>query len=124
MLNPRIRLLISILLALAIVALGQLALRHYYDPRRGNPQDGVIILTTEWCPYCRALRKELDAYRIPYTEYDVEAGWAGFWRHRASRGWGVPVTIIGDKTIYGYDMAGIRQALRQAGYAIPLVDAE
>lgn len=117
MLKPRMRLLVSVLLAVVIVALGQFALRAYYDPARGNPPDGVIILTTSWCPYCQALRKTLQAWQVPYTEYDVEDGWAGFWRHRASGAQGVPVTFVGEKQIYGLDLPAIRDRLSHAGYS-------
>lgn len=118
MLKPRMRILVCILLTIVIVAIGQFALRIYYDPARGNPPDGVVILTTHWCPYCQALRTTLQAWQVPYTEYDVEDGWARFWRHRASGAWGVPVTFVGEEQIYGLDLPTIRQQLSHAGYSV------
>ncbi|MGB1581524.1 MAG: glutaredoxin family protein [Nevskiales bacterium] len=114
------RLLAAVLLAALIVVLGQWALRYYYHPARGNPPQGVVILTTQWCPYCQALRKQLQAWNVPYREYDVENGWANFWRHRASGEWGIPVTYVGNRKIYGFDLQGIAMALNGSGYAIDM----
>jgi glutaredoxin len=83
----------------------------------------VIIYTTAWCPYCAKLRTSLTASGIPYVEHDVEKslqGQLGFW---TLRGRGVPVSAIGPKVIYGYDVARIAFALRDLGYSfIPVSD--
>ncbi|MDX1496858.1 MAG: glutaredoxin domain-containing protein [Salinisphaeraceae bacterium] len=120
MLSKKRRLLLSILIAAIIVVIGQFALRYYYHPTRNNPPDGVVILTTQWCPYCQALRKQLQAWDVPYREYDVESGWANFWRHRASGEWGIPVTYVGKEKIYGYDLVGIATALNKVGHEVNL----
>ena len=86
------------------------------------PKDGateVVIYTTQWCPYCKALRTTLVNYNIPFKEYDAEKsinGMMGFWALRAR---GVPVTVIGEEIVYGYDGQQITDALVNAGYTIP-----
>lgn len=83
---------------------------------------GVVLYTTEWCPYCRSLRLYLDAYRIPYKDHDVEKslqGMMGFW---ALRGRGVPVSVIGPDIVYGYDLEKINRSLAALGYQVETVE--
>ncbi|HEX7026958.1 MAG TPA: glutaredoxin domain-containing protein [Gammaproteobacteria bacterium] len=79
---------------------------------------GVTLYTTGWCPYCRSLRLYLDAYDIPYKDYDVEkslSGIMGFW---TLRGRGVPVSVIGPEVVYGYDLEKINRSLAALGYKV------
>ena len=32
----------------------------------------LIVYTTDWCPYCRRLRAELDGLGVPYRAVDVD----------------------------------------------------
>jgi glutaredoxin len=112
------------LLALGIVlaVLGSLlaldrALTYAYHPARGNPPDGVVILTTQWCGYCAALRQHLQANGIPYIERDTERSWAGYWGLYAVRARGVPVTAIGSEVILGF-APRIDATLVEAGYRL------
>jgi len=78
----------------------------------------VVIYTTAWCPYCAKLRASLSARGIPYVEHDVEKSLQGqlsFWTLRAR---GVPVSAIGPKIVYGYDVARIAVALQELGYTL------
>jgi len=109
---------------LAIVLLG---LDRYavFAHRPGADSRAVVIYTTAWCPYCAKLRASLAASGIPYVEHDVEKslqGQLGFW---ALRGRGVPVSAIGPKVIYGYDVARIAVALQELGYIfVPASDKQ
>ena len=72
----------------------------------------IVIYTTERCPYCKKLRRDLAASAIPYKEYDVERtlqGQLGYWALRAR---GIPVSVIGGpKIVYGYRIEEIQKAL-------------
>jgi glutaredoxin len=84
--------------------------------RPGADSRAVVIYTTAWCPYCAKLRASLTSSGIPYVEHDVEKslqGQLGFWTLRAR---GVPVSAIGPKIVYGYDVARIAVALQELGY--------
>jgi mycoredoxin len=115
--------------ALLILAAGLtlllLGLDRYaaFAHRPGADSRAVVIYTTAWCPYCVKLRTSLAASGIPYVEHDVEKslqGQLGFW---TLRGRGVPVSAIGPKVIYGYDVARIVFALQDLGYTyIPVSD--
>lgn len=82
----------------------------------------IVIYTTDWCPYCNSLRIHLTNNRIVFKEYDVEksiAGITGMWALRAR---GVPVTVIGPKVVYGYDIDTINQSLITLGHSQELLD--
>ena len=82
----------------------------------------IVIYTTDWCPYCNSLRIHLNNNKIPFKEYDSEksiAGITGMWSLRAR---GVPVSVIGPKVIYGYDIDTINQSLIKLGYNQELLD--
>lgn len=113
------------LIAAAALTLLLLGLDRYaaLAHRPGADSKTVVIYTTAWCPYCAKLRTSLAAGGIPYVEHDVEKslqGQLGFW---TLRGRGVPVSVIGAKIVYGYDVARITLALRDLGYTfVPVRD--
>lgn len=117
--------------ALLIVAAGLtlllLGLDRYaaFAHRPDADSKAVAIYTTAWCPYCAKLRASLAASNIPFVEYDVETslqGQMGFWTLRAR---GVPVSAIGPKIIYGYDVSRIAFALQDLGYTfVPASDPQ
>jgi glutaredoxin len=107
-----------LLIVAACLTLLLLGLDRYaaFAHRPGADSKAVVIYTTAWCPYCAKLRTSLAASGIPYVEHDVEKslqGQLGFW---TLRGRGVPVSAIGPKVIYGYDVARIAFALQDLGY--------
>lgn len=114
-----------LLIVAACLTLLLLGLDRYaaFAHRPGADSKSVVIYTTAWCPYCAKLRTSLAASGIPYVEHDVEKslqGQMGFW---TLRGRGVPVSAIGPKVVYGYDVARIAFALRDLGYTfIPASD--
>jgi len=110
-------LIFLLLFAVALFSIDRVA-AYLYLPKQGS--DKVVIYSTSWCPYCKALRNTLNQYNIPFTEHDTEKslqGFLGFW---ALRGRGVPVSVIGERVVYGYDGQAITDALVDAGYEIPL----
>ena len=118
------RALLIVAAGLTIVLLG---LDRYaaFAHRPGADSKAVVIYTTAWCPYCAKLRTSFAVSGIPYVEHDVEKslqGQLGFW---TLRGRGVPVSAIGPKIIYGYDVARIAFALQELGYTfVPASDQQ
>ncbi len=112
------KLLLSLLMFAVILFATDRVIAHLYLPKEGS-QD-VVIYSTSWCPYCKTLRITLNNYQIPFTEHDTEKsiqGILGFW---ALRGRAVPISVIGEQVIYGYDGQIITEALVSAGYEIPV----
>ncbi|MBQ2659362.1 glutaredoxin family protein [Candidatus Saccharibacteria bacterium] len=63
----------------------------------------IKIYTTPTCAYCHALMDWLDEQGISYEEIDATT-----MDDIAT----VPVTVIGDKTIVGFDRPAIKKALK------------
>ena len=66
----------------------------------------VKIYTTPTCMYCHALMDWLDSKGIKYVEKDAT-------KERDIKV--VPVTVIGDVRIEGFDRPGVKKSLKQAG---------
>lgn len=82
--------------------------------RRAQPDyqpPQVTLFATRWCGYCRQMREYFAAENIAYTELDVEASVNGRVGHERLGGGGVPVTLVGDVVVRGYDPEGVRAAL-------------
>jgi len=90
------------------------------DPRRHTGDSAIVMLGASWCGYCHKLKAGLEAAQIPYTEYDVEDGAAGYNAYVALGGRGVPVTVIGQDVVHGYNTARLTQLLSERGHTIRL----
>lgn len=78
-------------------------------------QKQVIIYSTPTCHFCHMAKDYFKANNISYTEYDV----AGNLEKRKemvekSKQMGVPVILIGDQVIVGFNQPAIVQALGTA----------
>lgn len=75
-------------------------------------QPQVILYATEWCGYCAATRKLFEEKGIAYTELDVEKSTVGYEGFKKLGGNGVPVVVIGDKVIHGYNEPALHKNLQ------------
>ncbi len=71
----------------------------------------VYLYSTQWCGYCAAARSFLDQRGIRYTERDIEKSTSAHDDYRRLGGRGVPLIVIDDKIIYGYDEVRLRTLL-------------
>jgi glutaredoxin-like YruB-family protein len=71
----------------------------------------VVMYTTQRCGYCARARQYFDQKGIPYQDHDIERSTAARKTYQSLGGRGVPVIVIGDKVIHGFDEANIRRAL-------------
>jgi glutaredoxin len=78
-------------------------------------QPKVIVYSTSWCSYCHSLADWLDTQGIAYETIDVEADEQAKNEMLARTGgeFMVPVTVIGDATIKGFDRPGVKVALKK-----------
>ncbi len=63
----------------------------------------VVMLATDWCPYCARARRFLTGRGVPWCEYDTETSARGIELYRGHGGRGVPIIIVGDDVLHGYD---------------------
>lgn len=90
------------------------------DPRRQTGESGIVMLGAEWCGYCQRLKAALDTAKVSYTELDVEDGGPGYDAFVALGGRGVPVTVIGQDVVYGYDTGRLGTLLSERGHTVVL----
>ncbi len=72
----------------------------------------VFIYSTPWCAYCNMAKEYFKKNSIAYTEYDVASDVAK--RQEMldkTHQMGVPVIIINDKIVIGFDRGKINQLL-------------
>lgn len=77
-----------------------------------SAQPAVTLYATEWCGYCAAARQLFEANGIEYTELDVEKTSAGYEGHKKLGGNGVPLIVVDDKVIHGFDERTLRTTLK------------
>jgi len=62
----------------------------------------VVLFSAEWCGYCDRLRDELKQSATPFAEFDIEQSSTGRRAWTQLGGRGVPLTLVGDDVIAGY----------------------
>ena len=73
----------------------------------------VILFSTKSCPYCKQTRKYLKINEIPYCEKDINRKTANRAAFKNVGGQGVPVLVIGNRVIHGYNTSAISNAISQ-----------
>ena len=76
-------------------------------------EEDVILYGTSWCPNCAQTRKLLKAGNVPYFEYDVDNSSEGQRQFKALNGNGVPVILIKNTVLRGYNANAIFSALKE-----------
>lgn len=76
----------------------------------------VKMLATAWCGYCAKARAYMNSRGIPFEELDVEKSAQGKQEYRALKGRGVPIILVGDQRMNGYDQARLEGMLRAGGH--------
>ncbi len=77
-----------------------------------TPQPKVIIFTTPTCSFCRAAKQYFNQNRVRYTEVDVTRDQrAAQDMLRRTGQTGVPVILINNRPIVGFDRPRINQLL-------------
>ncbi|MCL5738302.1 MAG: glutathione S-transferase N-terminal domain-containing protein [Bacteroidetes bacterium] len=77
-----------------------------------TPQPKVIIFTTPTCSFCRAAKQYFNEKKVRYTEVDVARDpRAAQDMMRRTGQMGVPVIMINNRSIVGFDKPKINQLL-------------
>ena len=70
------------------------------------------MLGTWWCPYCSQARRYLHQNQISYCEYDIEKSAVGKKLYDDTNGSAIPLLIIGNYLLQGFDESSIDKALK------------
>ncbi|KAF1692348.1 NrdH-redoxin [Pseudoxanthomonas jiangsuensis] len=87
------------------------------DPRLLTGEQGIVMLAAEWCGYCRKQQGDFERAGVRYQVLDIDAE-DGDRAMRALGARGVPVTVIGQAVVRGYDTAALDQRLSPLGYDV------
>lgn len=71
----------------------------------------AVIYGTSWCPYCAKARAFFRKNHVPFRDYDIEKSDVARAQYDRLGGNGIPLILIGDKVIDGYDEDAMRSAL-------------
>jgi mycoredoxin len=71
----------------------------------------VILYGTDWCSNCKMTRAYLRENNIPFFEYDIEKSSEGHRQYKALQGNGVPLLLVKNNVIRGYNPQAIQRAL-------------
>ena len=87
------------------------------DPRLHTGDARVVMLAAEWCGYCRKQQKDFELANVRYRVLDVDTP-EGDLAMQALGARGVPVTVIGQNVVRGYNTAELNQHLTPLGYRV------
>lgn len=83
-------------------------------PGAGDPSR-VVMVSAEWCGFCQKQLADFRAAGVRFTELDFDQA-DGRNAVEALGGRGVPLTVIGDQVIHGYNRPALQQHLAAIGY--------
>jgi mycoredoxin len=75
-------------------------------------QARVVLYTTEWCGYCKQIRRFLDQKGIPYQKFDIEKDAQARKAYEALGGGGIPFVEVNGTLIRDYQPEQIMAALK------------
>ena len=87
------------------------------DPRHTTGDQRIVMLAAEWCGYCEKLRKDFESAGVRYSLIDIDTE-AGQRAMEAVGARGVPVTIVGQDIVYGYNLDEIKGRVEPLGYRL------
>jgi glutaredoxin-like YruB-family protein len=88
---------------------GDQATANRQQPSR--PSQRVAMYTTPTCGYCHRAKAYFDKNGIRFSEYDITKSNKARSQFKALNGRGVPLIVIGDQRIFGFNKAAIDRAL-------------
>jgi len=91
--------------------LGRHANNSISKSQAGQAQPLVILYGTSWCGYCKATREFFQAHQIKFQDIDIEQSKEGLAAYKQIGGQGVPVVVIGDQIVDGYNEETFKQLL-------------
>ncbi|WP_321850647.1 glutaredoxin family protein [Pseudomonas paraveronii] len=72
----------------------------------------VVLYSTEWCGYCKQIRRFLDQKGIPYQAFDIDKDATARKAYEALGGGGIPFVDVNGTLIRDYSPEAIMAALK------------
>ncbi len=80
----------------------------------------VLLYSTAWCGYCKKARSLFEKSGVSFVEYDIEKSQLAAEEYRQLGGRGVPLIVINEQVLQGFDRSKI---LEQLTAELPLLPA-
>jgi len=75
--------------------------------------NSVTVYSTPICPYCTMVKEFLSDHKIKFKSIDVSSDYSAAQEMVKKSGqFGVPVTIVNNKVIIGFDRDSLKKALK------------
>ncbi len=74
----------------------------------------VTMFSTSWCPHCKRAKAYFAQKGVSYREVDIEASDAGRREFAVYGGSGVPLIIVGEQRMRGFDAGAMDRLLASA----------
>ena len=78
----------------------------------------ITLYSTSRCPHCKQLKSFLRQHRIPFGEQNIERNKRAYIEFQRQGRQSVPMLIVGQQVIFGFDRGRILKALNQAGIKV------
>lgn len=78
----------------------------------------ITLYSTRSCGHCRQLKAWLKQHHVSFREFDIEHNARAFREFQRRGGRGVPLLVVGEKGIRGFDPRKIAAQLRSAGVPV------
>lgn len=75
----------------------------------------VVMYTTSWCASCKRAKAHLSSKGVSFRELDVEQSADAHRQFQQLGGKGVPLILVGNKRMDGFDPAAMDSLLQEAG---------
>lgn len=99
----------------AIINIKELTKKSYmegdYSEFYVGTKSQVILYGTTTCPFCKEARSYFKSKNIPFVDYDVDLHEQGRKNFQKLNGEAVPLILIGDRKISGFNSQAIDDAL-------------
>lgn len=106
-------LLITLIILSAIVLLSRREPVNTIDctPEIMAQRPDIVMLGAWWCTYCYQAKKYFQRDNIHYCEYDMENTIIGKRLYEENGGGAVPIMLIGEYRLQGFDQQQIEEAI-------------
>jgi len=81
-------------------------------------QTRITLYSSRNCGHCRRAKAYLKEHHIPFTEQDVERNRRAQLDFMRAGGRGVPLIMVGEQQLHGFEPRQLQRVLRQAGFDV------
>jgi glutaredoxin len=82
----------------------------------GISKSSVVLYETDSCPYCIKARRFLKSNHVDYKSRNVGKNKSAQKEFKKLGGRGVPMILVDDKRLTGWNQSKLRRMLKEAGY--------